>query len=89
MKFKPWEVGRLVPFQVRHILLVERDAKTGVPLLDGPLGGELDEIGDMAAEWRREWRKRGITDPDVLEDLVERALAEDPFGKTPGTAEDD
>ena len=72
--FRPWEVGRLTPFQVRQILLVERDKK-GVVLLDAPVGDEPAEL-TMEAEFRDHFRRVGVTDPDAVELLTERAIRE-------------
>jgi len=70
--FRPWEVGRLTPFQVRQVLLVERDKK-GVVVLDAPVGEESAEL-TMEAEYREHFRKMGVTDPDAVRLLVERSM---------------
>lgn len=72
LKFRPWEVGRLTPFQVRQVLLVERDKK-GLVILDPPAGDEPAEL-TLEGEWRTHFRKLGVTDPDALRRLIERAI---------------
>lgn len=73
--FRPWEIGRLTPFQVRRVLLVERDKK-GVPVLDPPADDGPAEIS-MEQEWRRHWIMAGVSDPDAIRQLVKRGLTDD------------
>lgn len=87
MKFKPWEVAKLTPFQVKHCLLVERDKK-GMVSLDPPMGGPPPEM-TLASEMADYLRKRGITDPVAMRRLVERLIADDPYSKPPETEPDD
>lgn len=86
---RPWEVGRLTPFQVRQILLVERDKK-GQIVLDVPIGDEPAEL-TLGREFRDHFRKMGISDPDALRLLVERALNEpaEPAGRADDIDDDE
>jgi len=65
------EVANLTPFQVRRILLVERD-KEGKPMLDLPMDTQPDET-TLEQEFVEEFRRRGINDPDLLKRLAREA----------------
>lgn len=73
----PWDVGRLTPFQVKRIFMVER-TKDGAVVLDPPpepAGGERELT--LEGEFRAEWIRRGVTDPDALAMLVRQAVEAD------------
>ncbi len=80
LNFRPWEVGRLTPFQVRRVLLAERDKK-GAVVLDAPLddGSQPVELS-IEAEWRSHYRRAGVSDPSAMRMLVARAMREEAEG---------
>lgn len=61
--YKPWEVARLTPSQVKHTLMVER-GKDGAVKLDEPLRRREEELS-VEREWRVELGKV-YTDPDAI-----------------------
>lgn len=71
--YRPWEIGRLVPFQVQRVLLVSRDRK-GCVVLDPPLADDVGGEITMEDEYRDYFRGIGVTDPDALARLVAAKL---------------
>jgi len=76
LKFRPWDVAKLTPFQARVLLTTERD-KQGNIILDPPAGEPVDAELSLADEWEAEFTRRGVTDPDALRLMVDDAVASD------------
>lgn len=75
-KYRPHEVGKLTPFQVRRVLLCERD-KRGQVLLDFPADLEEHIETTLEEDFALHYRALGVTDPDAITRLTAAALAEE------------
>ena len=85
--YRPWEVGKLTPFQVHEVLRIERD-KQGHLLLEPPMGDDEADL-TIESEWRAHFLRAGVTDPDALRMLVAEALDEEVPATEPAAEDED